>query len=322
MKIGAWIHEGGGMTAAQQIPQAAQSGLHSIRSYDFGYAKRAAPALQRHNMSLLGGMHVDAEALLTDWESQRRLEELEAYHQLGIRLEAICVGNELREGGDEPDKKKFSPTLANNLAKLISSYRAWLDGHGYATPLTYAMEGIVFDEKGTFLEWVWPVVEACDIVGVNLYPMNSEGWFTFSAFAESRRFLLDSGYRKARLGEYSDRLSLLMDQLAQVGKPLLLTETGFPSAVGYQRAGERLIVPENDADHYGEAMQEFLERIKALDDQHNHLIRGLYFYEWRDNLYHDKIWNVENSPIHTAFGLCDQNGIPKIDIKRLVEKMA
>jgi hypothetical protein len=113
-----------------------------------------------------------------------------------------------------------------------------------------------------------------------------------------------------------------MDQLAQVGKPLLLTETGFPSAVGYQRAGERLIVPENDADHYDEAMQEFLERIKALDDQHNHLIRGLYFYEWRDNLYHDKIWNVENSPIHTAFGLCDQNGIPKIDIKRLVEKMA
>jgi exo-beta-1,3-glucanase (GH17 family) len=322
MIIGAWIHESDGMSVGQQIPHAAQNGLHSIRSYDFDYAKRAAPALQRYNLSLLAGMHVDAPNLLTNWKTQQRLNELEAYHQLGVDLEAICVGNELREGGDEPEKKVFSPALARNLADLISSYRTWLGDHGYTTPITYAMEGIVFDQKGNFFEWVWSVVEACDIVGVNLYPMDNAGWFTFGAFDESRRFLLDTGFRKARLAEYKARFDLLLDQLKKVGKPLLLTETGFPSAVGYLQMEDRLIVPDNAPGHYGIAMQEFLELIKSLDSKYDHLIRGLYFYEWRDNLYHDKIWNVENSPIHTTFGLCDHHGVPKMDIKALIEMMA
>ncbi|MCX6038468.1 MAG: hypothetical protein NTW99_11375 [Chloroflexi bacterium] len=321
MIVGAWIHEGDGMTVEQQIPLAAQSGMGSIRSYDFSYAQRAAPALQRHNLSLLAGMHVDGRELVGNWHSQLRLEELEAYHQLGVRLEAICVGNELRECGDEPGKKKFTDHLAHNLANLLTTYRTWLDEHGFSTPLTYAMEGIVFDGTGNFLDWVWPVVEACDIVGVNSYPMDAAGWFTFNAFEESRRFLRDPGIRRARLAEYEAHFRLLLEQLKKAGKPLLLTETGFPSAIGYRREGERLIVPESDNARYGEAMQEFLTLIHRLDDEYGHPIRGLYFYEWRDNLHHDKIWNVEGSPIHTAFGLCDRQGMPKMDIRALLENM-
>jgi exo-beta-1,3-glucanase (GH17 family) len=305
------------MTVEQQIPLAAQSGLHSIRSYDFSYAQRATPALQQHNLSLLAGMHVDGQELVAGWQSQLRLEELEAYHQLGVRLEAICVGNELREGGDEPGKKKFTEHLSHNLANLLKTYRTWLDDYGFSTPLTYAMEGIVFDDTGNFLDCVWPAVEACDFVGVNSYPMNAAGWFTFGAFEESRCFLRDPGIRRARLAEYESRFRLLLEQLKKAGKPLLLTETGFPSAIGYRREGERLIVPESDNALYGEAMQEFMAIIRRLDDEYGHPIRGLYFYEWRDNLNHDKIWNVEGSPIHTAFGLCDRFGIPKFNIKKL-----
>jgi hypothetical protein len=247
------------------------------------------------------------------------MEELEAYHQLGVKLEAICVGNELREGGDEPGKKKFTPDLARNLVNLVTAYRAWLNEHSLSTPLTYAMEGIVFDEAGNFLDWVWPVAEACDIVGVNLYPLENTGWFTFGAFEESRHFLLDPGIRKTRLADYEARFRLLLDQLRKVGKPLLLTETGFPSAVGYRREGDRLVVPESDNTRYEQAMQEFLALIRRIDDEYRHPIRGLYFYEWRDNLYHAKIWNVEQSPIHVAFGLCDRFGVPKLDVSMLVK---
>lgn len=321
MIVGAWIHEGDGMTAEQQIPLAAQSGLDSIRSYDFSYAKRASMALQLQNLSLLAGMHVDGRELVRNWHSQVRLEELETYHQLGVRLEAICVGNELREGGDEPGKKKFTDLLSHNLANLLRTYRTWLDEDGCSTPLTYAMEGIVFDGTGNFLNWVWPVVEACDIIGVNSYPMDAAGWFTFDAFEESRRFLRDPGIRRVRLAKYEVRFRLLLEQLKKIGKPLLLTETGFPSAISYRREGERLIVPESDNALYGEAMQEFLALIHHLDDEYDHPIRGLYFYEWRDNLHHDKIWNVEGSPIHTAFGLCDRQGMPKMDIRVLLENM-
>ena len=318
MIVGAWIHEGDGMTVEQQVPLVAQCGLRSIRSYDFSYAQRAAPALKQHNLSLLAGMHVDGRELVADWRSQLHLEELEAYHRLGVQLEAICVGNELREGGDEPEKKKFTARLAQNLTNVLTAYRAWLDEHSLSIPLTYAMEGIVFDEKGNFLEWVWPVVEACDVVGVNSYPMDAAGWFTFGAFEESCRFLLDQSIRQTRLAEYETRFRLLLDQIKKTGRPLLLTETGFPSAVGYHREGERLVIPESDNAHYDAAMQEFLALIRRLDDEYDHPMRGLYFYEWRDNLHHDKIWNVEASPIHTAFGLCDRFGTPKLSIKKLI----
>jgi hypothetical protein len=321
MKIGAWFHTADNVPLEGQLALAAQNGLETARCYSIGYAQKAAPTLRQFALSLLAGMHVDGPALVADWRSQLRLEELEAYHQLGIELEAICVGNELREGGDEPGKKEFTHGLARNLVNLLGAYRAWLDGHGLSIPLTYAMEGIVFDETGNFFDWVWPVVAACDIVGVNLYPLGNAGWFTFGAFEESRRFLLDPGIRKARLAEYEIRFRLLLDQLRKVGKPLLLTETGFPSAVGYRREGERLVVPESDNTHYEQAMQEFLALIRRIDDEYRHPICGLYFYEWRDNLYHAKIWNVEQSPIHVAFGLCDHRGVPKMDIKALVEIM-
>jgi len=321
MRIGAWFHTADSVPLEGQLALAAKNGLKAARSYSIGYAEEAAPALRRFDLGLLAGVHVDGPALVADWRSQLRPEELEAYHRLGVGLEAICVGNELREGGDEPNKKRFTHDLAGNLVNLLRAYRTWLHERGISTPLTYAMEGIVFDETGNFLDSVWPVIDACDIVGVNSYPMENAGWFTFGAFEESRRFLLDPAIRRARLAQYEIRLRLLLDQLKRAGKPLLFTEAGFPSAVGYHREGERLVVPESDGAHFGQAMQEFLALIRRVDDEYGNPIRGLYFYEWRDNLYHDKIWNVEGSPIHVAFGLCDRHGVPKMDIRALVESM-
>ena len=34
--------------------------------------------------------------------------------------------------------------------------------------------------------------------------------------------------------------------------------------------------------------------------------------------HHPKIWNVEQSPIHTAFGLCDTAGEPKFDLEDIL----
>jgi hypothetical protein len=321
MKIGAWFHTADNVPLDGQLALAAQNGITMARCYSIDYARQAAPALRQRNLSLLAGLRVDGPALVADWRSQLHLDEIRAYHNLGIKLDAICVGNELREGGDEPGKKKFTRNLASNLVNLLNAYRVWLSEHHLSTPLTYAMEGIVFDETGNFLDWVWQVMQACDIVGINSYPMENAGWFTFGAFDESRRFLIDSEIRKARLADYEKRFRLLLDQVRKVGKPIFLTETGFPSAVGYRREGERLVVPESDNAHYEQAMEEFLALIRRVDDEYGNPIRGMYFYEWRDNLYHAKIWNVEGSPIHVAFGLCDRNGVPKMNLKSLIEKM-
>jgi hypothetical protein len=319
MIVGAWIHEGDGIRVTHHIPMLALCGLKSIRCYDYSYAQRAASSLKTYNLSLLAGMHVDGPKLAADWCSQLQLEELDGYHRLGVRLEAICVGNEVRQGGDAPGEKKFTPNLSQNLSRLLTAYRIWLDDHGLTTPLTYAMEGIVFDKEGNFYDWVWPVIEACDIVGVNSYPMNDAGWFTFGAFEESRRFLRNRDFRREQFTQYEVRFRLLLEQLAKAGKPLLLTEAGFPSAVGYYREGERLVIPESDHSRYAEAMYEFVSLVRRINDEYDNPIRGIYFYEWRDNLYHEKIWNVEGSPIHVAFGLCDRFGNAKFDIEKMVE---
>lgn len=321
MQIGAWIHGEESPSLEGQIALASENGLQTIRCYHYGYAEKVASTLKKYGLSLLAGMHVDGEALIADWRSQVRLDELEAYQTLGIPLEAICVGNELREGGDAADKKSFTARLSFALANVLYDYRRWLDEHRFQTPLTYAMEGIVFDQQGLFYEWLWPLVDACDIVGVNFYPMIAEGWFTFGAFEASRRFLCDQRNRHDRLDAFEHGLRTLLGQLESVHKPLILTETGFPSAIGYHMEGERLVVPESDPERYAEAMSEFLGIIKRVDSDYGHPIKALYFYEWRDNLHHDKIWNIEASPIHVAFGLCDRNGVPKTDIKALLEIM-
>jgi hypothetical protein len=339
MKIGAWVHDYD-ISVGEQIALAAESGLQTIRSYHIEYAEKVVPALKQarttnirearttnvreartedvRGMSLLAGMHVDASELIRDWRSQVRLDELERYHQLGMPLEAICVGNELREGSDEPGKKRFTARLSFGLANLITTYRQWLDERSYETPLTYAMEEIVFDEEGYFNEWLWPLIDACDVVSLNAYPMGHRAWFTFDAFEESRRFLHEPRARNDRLVPFELRLRRALGELERVDKPVFLSETGFPSAVGYRMAGDRLVVPESDNTRYGEAMHEFIELIRRVNADYDSRIQALYFYEWRDNLYHRKIWNVEQSPIHVAFGLCDRFGVPKFDVKELV----
>jgi len=317
MKIGAWIHEHADVSLGKQIGLAAENGLQTIRSYHVGYVEGVVGALKQTGMSVLAGMHVDAEALVEDWRSQVRLDELARYHELGVRLEAICVGNELREGSDAPDRKHFTARLSFGLANVISTYRQWLDDHGHSTPLTYAMEVIVFDREGYFHEWLWPLIDACDVVSLNAYPMGDSAWFTFDAFEESRRFLCDSRTRNDRLAYFELYLRRALGQLEGVDKPVFLSETGFPSAVSYHMEGEHLVVPESDNTRYGKAMHQFVNLIRQVSADYDGRIRAIYFYEWRDNLHHDKIWNVEQSPIHVAFGLCDRFGVPKFDIKEL-----
>jgi hypothetical protein len=319
MKIGAWIHTHDDLPLDEQIARAAENGFQTIRCYHLGYAEKAATALRQTDMSLMAGMHVSAEELVKDWRSQVQLEELARYHELGVPLAAVCVGNELREGGDEPGKKRFTARLSFGLANVLDTYRRWLDEHGFATPLTYAMEGIVLDSEGYFNEWLWPLIDACDLISVNLYPMGHSAWFSFDAFEESRRYLQDGRVRNARLALFELRLRRILEQLMRVGKPLILSETGFPSAIGYQIEAERLVVPESDNARYGVLMREFVNRIRTVNADYDGRIQAIYFYEWRDNLYHRKIWNVEDSPIHVAFGLCDRFGVPKFDLTELTK---
>lgn len=317
MILGAWLHQADDLPHDQQVKLAAQNGIRSARCYHLDHGKVLSPYLIENGMGLLAGIHVNADQLLKDWRSQVHIDQLSAYHELGVPLDAICIGNELREGGDAPDLKRFTARLSFGLANVIDACRHWLISQGLHTRLTYAMEGIVLDEYGYFHEWLWPLIDACDIVGLNAYPMGPEAWFGFSAFEESRAFLQEPRKRHDRLSRFEYQLRAVLGQLEKIGKPLILTETGFPSAIGYDKVGKKRIMPITDGENYGYAMWEFLELIKGINFEYSSCIHGLYFYEWRDNLYHPKIWNIEQSPIHIAFGLCDHLGKPKFDLSTI-----
>ena len=81
--------------------------------------------------------------------------------------------------------------------------------------------------------------------------------------------------------------------------------------------GERLVAPRSDNAHHGEVMCKFIKPICRVNKDYGGCIQALHFHEWRDNLYHAKIWNVEQSPIHVGFGLCGRFGRPTFDIREL-----
>ena len=322
MRLGAWIHNHGGLDPTPQIARAASAGLAGIRGYGVDYSEQVAPAVQEHDLSLVAGIHVNAAALVEDWKSQVKLEELERTAMLGCRIEAICVGNELREGGDDWNTKRFTARLSYGLARVIETYRRRLEELGLAIPLTYAMEGIVFDEQGRFREHLWPLVDALDIVSVNLYPMTVAHWRGYEAFEVSARFLRTEKAWRRQISAYEHHLRSLLDVLASRGKPLMLSEAGFPSGVDYTIQGEiggkPHVHPVSDHRAFASRMGDYVELLAAASRDYDGLLRSVYFYEWWDNHAHPKIWSVEESPIHTCFGLCDHEGEPKLDIAGLV----
>ncbi|MFW6288968.1 MAG: hypothetical protein ACOC2Q_04230 [Spirochaetota bacterium] len=127
MIIGAWIHNTGDTGFAEQFSAAARAGLSSVRGYSIGYSELVAPFVRENDLSIVSGIHVDAE---------------------------------LRERGDDWNAKRFTARLSFGLARVIDEYRSWLDARGHPVPLTYAMEGIVFDDRGDFREHLWPATTA------------------------------------------------------------------------------------------------------------------------------------------------------------------
>ena len=302
-----------------QFANAAAVGIESVRGYSVDYSERVAPLVNDAGLSLVAGLHVDAEALVEEWRSQVKLDELERTYDLSCPIEAICVGNELREGGDAWGAKRFTARLSFGLARVLEEYRVALDARGLATPLTYAMEGIVFDSDGRFREHLWPLIDVLDIVSINLYPMTVAHWRDYTAFDVSAEFLRDDRVWRRRISAYEAHLREIME--ATSGKRVFLSEMGFPSGVGYTVDGtidgQPHVRPRHDEKAFASRMTEYVELLRTVSDDYDGRLEAVYFYEWWDNHAHPKIWNVEKSPIHTCFGLCDEHGRPKMDIRAL-----
>ena len=107
--------------------------------------------------------------------------------------------------------------------------------------------------------------------------MGNAAWFTYGSFEESRRFLHDLRARHDRLALFEYQLRRVLQALERAGKPLILTETGFPSAVGYHVEGERRVVPHNDPERYAVAMQEFVTLIARANRDYENLLAGTVF---------------------------------------------
>ena len=69
---------------------------------------------------------------------------------------------------------------------------------------------------------------------------------TFGAFDESRKFLTDRHVRDDRLNVFEMQLRRVLTQLERLDKPVMFSETGHPSAIGYQVENETLVIPQTD----------------------------------------------------------------------------
>ncbi len=323
MILGAWFHDADGKLSQEQLRKASAAGLTSIRSYNYSYVAQLAPTLKSLKMSVYAGIHVRPEDILRDPCSQIKVEHAASlfegnlasrYFELGIPMTALCIGNELRDPWTEVGKWTLSAKLASNLAIVISELKKWLADHGYSIPLTYAMEG-----HFPWREEVSPIVEACDIISINHYPIKGRHWFGDGGFEENRKFLTDKRERELLMLDYELALRRVMEQVTDMGKELILSETGLPSGIAFRREQD-MVIPEHDPDAFENVYRRLLSIIYRVNADYDGRIKAAYFYEWRDNLYHSKIQS-ENSPIHTCFGLCYSDGTPKFALRLLTANL-
>jgi len=306
MILGAWFHNADGKLDSEQLRTASDAGLTSIRSYNYSYVVQLSSALKSMEMSVYAGIHVQAEDILRDPYSQIKMDIASRYFDLDIPMTALCVGNELRDPWTELGKWTLSEKLASNLAVVISELKKWLVDHGYSIPITYAMEG-----PFPWNDWLLPVIEACDIISINHYPIKGRHWFGEGGFEENRKFLTDKRERELLMLDYELVLRQVMERIADMDKELILSETGLPSGIAFGRE-QNLVIPEHDLHAFEDVYRRLLSIIYRVNADYDDRIKAVYFYEWRDNLYHAKIQS-ENSPIHNCFGLCHGDGTPKFN---------
>jgi len=312
MILGAWFHNDDGKLDVKHLQAASEKGLTSIRSYNYSYVAELASLLRELSMSVYAGIYVEAEDILRNPRSQVKKEVVARYFELGIPMTALCIGNELRDPWTEVGQWTLSAKLVTNLAFVISELKDWLIAQGYNVPLTYAMEA-PFPWK----EWMTPVIEACDIISINHYPIKSRHWFGEGGFEANRKFLTDTRETTLLLLDYELTLRQVMEQVTAMGKELILSETGLPSGIAFARQ-HGTVIPKHEPTRFAEGYRQLLSIIYRVNADYNGHIKSVYFYEWRDNLYHRKI-ESEDSPIHTCFGLCYSDGTPKFDISILTE---
>jgi hypothetical protein len=310
MILGAWFHNADGNLSFEHLQSASAFGITSIRSYNYSYVAQLASMLKSLKMSVYAGIYIQSEDILSDPGSQIKTDIASQYFDLNIPITALCVGNELRDLWTEVGKWSLSEDLAAKLAEVILELKNWLADRGYDVPITYAMEG-----PFPWGEWITPVVRACDVISINHYPIKGRHWFGEGGFQENKRFLTAKREQALLMLEYELALRQVMEKVTSMDKELILSEVGIASGVGFRRTG-KLFISEHDPQAFEDTYKRLLSIIHKVNEDYDSRIKGVYFYEWRDNLYHGKIQS-ENSPIHTCFGLCYSDGTPKFDLEFL-----
>jgi len=314
LNLGTWIYT----LRPSEIRVSAHVGFDSTRGYLPSDAVAMAAVSRALGLSHLGGLDVNTDKLLADWHSQVQWDAMTELYNTEVPLVAVAVGNEVRDVCPG-EGLCFPRPLVEDLTNVINGYHQWADRTGWKIKLTTTIQGDAFDANNVFYDWVLPLIDTCDVVAMNLYPMAEEDWFGTQAFKSNQQFLTDLTVRQSRLDRFEEMLRALLEQIIRRGKALILAETGFPSGVDYQQYGST-IIPLHDRAAFGDAYMQFASLLARVRADFRGNLRGIYLYEWMDNLHHPKI-EAENSPIHTCFGLCDSNVLPKFDLNALVQRL-
>lgn len=316
MLCGTWFHNDDGSLNGQHVVSAYREGISLVRSYAFEHIAPIVDMIRQCDMGVLAGIHVDPEEVLTRPHDVALTGELRAYLESGVRLHAVCIGNELRDPWTAIGQWTFSEELAFKFCIVLERARTLLTELGESDlRLTYAME-----RPFPWEPWLQPVVDACDFVSINLFPIENRHWFGPASMNANRSMLLSRNEQKLLLLKYDIALREVLERSRAVGKRVILSETGIPSGVSYEWRGER-VVSQHLIEPWQEMLCEMMEIVMEANDDYGGAIEAVYLYEWRDNCCHSKRM-VEDSPAHASFGLCFDDGLEKADVKQIVSRLS
>lgn len=316
MLLGTWFHNDDRNLNGQHVVSAHRRGISLVRSYTFEHIAPIVDVIRECEMSVLAGVHVDPEEVLTRPNDVSLEGEIRAYLESGVKVHAVCIGNELRDPWTKIGQWTFSEELATKFCIVLDRARELLTDLGVCElRVTYAME-----RPFPWESWLQPVVNACDFVSINLFPIENRHWFGPASMDANRSMLLSRNEQKLLLLKYEVALREVLERTCAVGKRVILSETGIPSGISYEWRGER-ILSQHLIEPWREMLCKMMDIVVRANDAYGGCIEAVYLYEWRDNCWHSKRM-VEDSPAHASFGLCYEDGAEKVDVPQIVSRLS
>lgn len=324
-KLGIYVSPDEYSNSGDVLGQVGSWGIDSLRVFSLNEGARLAPYAATHGMDLYLATHVSAFDLMNTSKLHIDLAAMDQISSSKVAIHALCLGHELGVPVESDTKHaRFPDSYEKTMVKVFNIFRSRfmivkerIRRRNIRWPLTHAFTAGEIWALVDDMPWsksLASLVESLDLVSVTIYP--HADWKGHLGLKSNHTFLSDRNYRLELIDRFEEEFSRLCDCLTGLGKPIVISETGLSSCIGW-KGSRKNGMPIHGDDLYVEAFSDWMDALGRICRNYSGM-RSVYLFEWKDNPEHPLV-RGSGLYIHAGFGLAEKNGHPKISRKSFLE---